>query len=98
MRFKLANQVQNSKKLKKIVEGHSYKIASLTVVKSIELHAYNQFNQDSYRHQANAINNGKVVYSNTYNLRWRNHPNFSQSQGFQQNRMAAPAPPMQPIH
>ena len=36
-------------------------------------------------------------YSNTYNPGWRDHPNFSWSQGFQQNGPAAPTPPMQSI-
>ena len=36
-------------------------------------------------------------YSNIYNPGWRDHPNFSWSQGFQQNGPAAPAPPMQQI-
>ena len=36
-------------------------------------------------------------YSNTYNPGWRDHPNFSWSQGFQQSGPAAPAPPMQLI-
>ena len=36
-------------------------------------------------------------YSNTYNSGWRDHPNFSWSQEFQQNRPVASALPMQPI-
>ena len=36
-------------------------------------------------------------YSNTYNPGWRDHPNFSWSQGFQQNGLVAPSLPMQPI-
>ncbi|KAH9688688.1 hypothetical protein KPL70_015210 [Citrus sinensis] len=52
--------------------------------------------------QANAIGvmrkpSNYNPYSNTYNPGWRDHPNFSWSQGFQQNGPAAPAPPMQQI-
>ena len=35
-------------------------------------------------------------YPNTYNPGWRDHLNFSWSQGFQQDGPAALAPPMQP--
>ena len=65
--------------------------------KSIEPHDH-----DSHPDQANAIGVIKKPsnynpYSNTYNLGWRDHPNFSWSQGFQQNWLPASAPPMQPI-
>ena len=39
----------------------------------------------------------KLKKSNTYNPGWRDHLNFSWSQGFQQNGLAAPASPMQQI-
>ena len=82
------------KEVKEMVEGFSRQIASLTAIKSTESHDH-----DSYSDQANAIGVMKKPsnynpYSNTYNPRWRDHPNFFWSQGFQQNRPAAPAPPM----
>ena len=85
------------KEVKEIIEGLSRQIASLTTTKSTEPHDH-----DSYPYQANIIGvmrkpSNYNPYSNAYNPRWRDHPNFSQSQGFQQNRPAAPAPPMQSI-
>ncbi|KAK9187629.1 hypothetical protein WN944_019027 [Citrus x changshan-huyou] len=89
------------KEVKEIIEGLSRQIASLTTAKSTEPHDH-----DSYSDQANAIGvmrkpSNYNPYSNTYNPGWkvviREHPNFSWSQGFQQNGPAAPAPSMQPI-
>ncbi|KAH9734823.1 hypothetical protein KPL71_017521 [Citrus sinensis] len=85
------------KEVKKMVEGLSRQIASLTAAKSIEPHDH-----DLYLDQANAIGvmrkpSNYNSYSNTYNPGWRDHPNFSWSQGFQQNGTIVPAPPMQII-
>ncbi|KAK9185186.1 hypothetical protein WN943_025540 [Citrus x changshan-huyou] len=85
------------KEVKAIIEGLSRQIASLTTAKSTEPHDH-----DSYSDQANAIGvmrkpSNYNPFSNTYNPGWRDHPNFSWSQGFQQNGLAAPAPPVQPI-
>ncbi|KAH9724538.1 hypothetical protein KPL70_007523 [Citrus sinensis] len=85
------------KEVKEMVESLSRQIASLSTVKSTEPH-----DPDSYPDQANAIGvmrkpSNYNPYSNTYNPGWRDHPNFSWSQGFQQNGPAAPAPPMQPV-
>ena len=44
------------KEVKKIIEGLSHQIASLMVAKSIEPHAYNQYDHDSYPNQVNVIN------------------------------------------
>ena len=80
-----------------MVEGLSRQITSLSTTKSIEPHDH-----DSYSDQTNAIGvmrkpSNYNPYFNTYNPGWRDHPNFSWFQGFQQNGPAAPAPPMQPI-
>ncbi|KAH9658353.1 hypothetical protein KPL70_023455 [Citrus sinensis] len=80
-----------------MVEGLARQIASLSTAKSTEPHDH-----DSYSDQANAIGvkrkpSNYSPYPNTYNPGWRDHPNFSWSQGFQQNGPAAPAPPMQQI-
>ncbi|KAH9780390.1 hypothetical protein KPL71_008058 [Citrus sinensis] len=80
-----------------MVEGLARQIASLSTAKSTEPHDH-----DSYSDQANVIGvmrkpSNYNPYSNTYNPRWRDHPNFSWSQGFQQNGPAAPAPPIQQI-
>ncbi|KAH9780933.1 hypothetical protein KPL71_008264 [Citrus sinensis] len=85
------------KEVKEIIEGLSQQIASLTTAKSSELHDH-----DSFSNQANAIGvmrkpSNYNSYSNTYNPEWRDHSNFSWSQGFQQNGPTAPAPLMQPI-
>ena len=85
------------KEVKEIVEGLSRQIASLTAAKSTEQHDH-----DSYLYQANTIGvmrkpSNYNPCSNIYNLGWRDHLNFSWSQGFQQNGPAAPAPPIQPI-
>ena len=85
------------KEVKEMVEGLARQIASLSTAKSTEPH-----DLDSYSDQANAIGimrkpSNYNPYSNTYNPGWRDHPNFSWSQRFQQNGLAAPAPPMQPI-
>ena len=77
-----------------MVEGLARQIASLSTAKSTESH-----DPDSYPDQANAIGvmrkpSNYNPYSNTYNPGWRDHPNFSWSQGFQQNGPAAPAPPI----
>ena len=85
------------KEVKAIIEGLSRQIASLSTAKSTEPHDH-----DSYSDQANAIGvmrkpSNYNPYSNTYNPGWRDHPNFSWSQGFQQNGPAAPAPLMQQI-
>ena len=85
------------KEVKNMVEGLSRQIASLTTAKSIEPH-----DNDSYPDQANAIGvmrkpSNDNPYSNTYNPRWRDHLNFSWSQGVQQNRPTGPALPMQQI-
>ena len=70
------------KEAKKMVEGLSQQITSLTTAKSTEPHDH-----DSYLDQANAISVMKKPsnynsYSNTYNPGWRDHPNFLWSQGF----------------
>lgn len=62
----------NIKEVKAIVEGLSRQIASLIVAKSIESHAYNQFDHDLYIDQVNVINVMRKqlnynLYSNTYN-------------------------------
>ncbi|KAK9205227.1 hypothetical protein WN943_015494 [Citrus x changshan-huyou] len=80
------------KEVKEMVEGLARQIASLSTAKSTEPHDH-----DSYSDQANAIGvmrkpSNYNPYSNTYNLGWRDHPNFSWSQGFQQNGPTAPAP------
>ena len=80
-----------------MVEGFFRQIALLTVAKSTEPHDH-----DSYSDQANVIGvmrklSNYSLYSNTYNPRWKDHPNFSWSQGFQQNGPTTPAPPMQQI-
>ncbi|KAH9697871.1 hypothetical protein KPL71_023794 [Citrus sinensis] len=85
------------KEVKAIIEGLSRQIASLSTAKSTEPHDH-----DSYSDQANAIGvmrkpSNYNPYSNTYNPGWRDHPNFSWSQGFQQNGPTTPTPPMQPI-
>ncbi|KAH9792899.1 hypothetical protein KPL71_004332 [Citrus sinensis] len=85
------------KEVKEMVEGLARQIASLSTAISIEPHDH-----DSYLDQANAIGvmrkpSNYNPYSNTYNPGWRDHPNFSWSQGFQQTGPAAPAPPMQQI-
>ena len=85
------------KEVKVIIKGLSRQITSLTTTKSTEPH-----DRDSYSNQANAIGVMRKLsnyspYSNTYNSGWRDHHNFSWSQGFQQNGSAASAPPMQPI-
>ena len=85
------------KEIKEMVKGLSRQIASLTTTKSTEPHDH-----DSYLDQANVIGvmrkpSNYNPYSNTYNSGWRDHLNFSWSQGFQQNGPAALAPPMQPI-
>ena len=85
------------KEVKAIIEGLSRQITSLLTVKSTEPHDH-----DSYSDQANAIGvmrkpSNCNSYSNTYNPEWRDHPNFSWSQRFQQNRPTTPAPPIQPI-
>ncbi|KAH9793911.1 hypothetical protein KPL71_004706 [Citrus sinensis] len=102
-RIKGVNEVQigesssEIKEVKAIIEGLSRQIASLSTAKSTEPHDH-----DSYSDQANAIGvirkpSNYNPYSSTYNPGWRDHPNFSWSQGFQQNGPAAPAPPMQQI-
>ncbi|KAK9211965.1 hypothetical protein WN943_001344 [Citrus x changshan-huyou] len=102
-RIKGVNEVQigestsGIKEVKEMVEGLARQIASLSTAKSTEPHDH-----DSYSDQVNAIGvmrkpSNYNPYSNTYNPGWRDHPNFSWSQGFQQNGPAAPAPPMQPI-
>ncbi|KAH9658411.1 Endonuclease [Citrus sinensis] len=102
-RIKGVNEVQigestsGIKEVKEMVEGLARQIASLSTAKSTEPHGH-----DSYPDQANAIGimrkpSNYNPYSNTYNPGWRDHPNFSWSQGLQQNGPAAPAPPMQPI-
>ncbi|KAH9686903.1 hypothetical protein KPL70_014565 [Citrus sinensis] len=102
-RIKGVNEVYNGessseiKEVKAIIEGLSRQIASLSTAKSTEPHDH-----DSYSDQANAIGvmrkpSNYNPYSNTYNPGWRDHPNFSWSQGLQQNGPAAPDPPMQPI-
>ena len=70
------------KEVKEMVEGLYRQIASLTAAKSTEPHDH-----DSYPDQANAIGVMRKAsnynpYSNMYNPRWRDHPNFSWSQGF----------------
>ena len=85
------------KKVKAIIEGLSRQIASLSTAKSTEAHDH-----DSYSDQANAIGVMRKPlnynpYSNTCNPGWRDHPNFSLSQEFQQNGPVALAPPMQQI-
>ncbi|KAH9667290.1 hypothetical protein KPL70_020978 [Citrus sinensis] len=80
-----------------MVEGLARQIASLSTAKSTEPHDH-----DSYSDQANAIGvmrkpSNYNPYSNTYNSGWRDHLNFSWSQGFQQNGPVAPAPLMQQI-
>ncbi|KAH9735065.1 hypothetical protein KPL71_017621 [Citrus sinensis] len=85
------------KEVKEMVDGLAQQIASLSTAKSTEPHDH-----DSYSDQANAIGvmrkpSNYNPYSNTYNPGWRDHPNFSWSQRFQQNGSAAPAPPMQLI-
>ena len=69
------------KEVKEIIEGLSRQIASLTTAKSTEPHDH-----DSYLDQANAI--GVMRKPSNY-PGWRDHPNFSWSQGFQQNGPAA---------
>ena len=71
------------KEVKEMVEGLYQQIALLTTAKSTEGHDH-----DSYSDQANAIGvmrkpSNYKPYSNTYNPGWRDHPNFSWSQGFQ---------------
>ena len=71
------------KKVNEIFEGLSQQIASLTTTKSTEPHDH-----DLYSNQANATGVMRKPlnynpYSNTYNPGWRDHPNFSWSQGFQ---------------
>ncbi|KAH9704471.1 hypothetical protein KPL70_011476 [Citrus sinensis] len=99
-RIKGVNEVQigestsGIKEVKEMVEGLARQIASLSTAKSTEPHDH-----DSYSDQANAIGvmrkpSNYNPYSNTYNPGWRDHPNFSWSQGFQQNGLAAPAPPI----
>ena len=85
------------KEVKAVIEGISRQIASLSTAKSTEPRDH-----DSYSDQANAIcvmrkPSNYNPYSNTYNPGCRDHPNFSWSQGFQQNGPAASAAPMQPI-
>ena len=70
------------KEVKEIIEVLSRQIASLSTAKSIEPH-----DLDSYSDQANDIGvmrkpSNYNPYSNTYNPGWRDHPNFSSSQGF----------------
>ncbi|KAH9763009.1 hypothetical protein KPL70_001028 [Citrus sinensis] len=99
-RIKGVNEVQigesssEIKEVKAIIEGLSRQIASLSTAKSTEPHDH-----DSYSDQANAIGvmrkpSNYNPYSNTYNPGWRDHPNFSWSQGFQQNGPTASAPPI----
>ena len=97
MSFTLTSQVQKSKKSRRWLNGLARQIASLSTAKSTEAHDH-----DSYSKQANAIcvmrkPSNYNPYANTYNPGLRDHPNFSWSQGFQQNRPAALAPPLQPI-
>ncbi|KAH9671201.1 hypothetical protein KPL70_017267 [Citrus sinensis] len=102
-RIKGVNEVQigestsGIKEVKEMVEGLARQIASLSTAKSTEPHDH-----DLYSDQANAIGvmrkpSNYNPYSNTYNPGWRDHPNFSWSQGLQQNGPTAPAPPMQQI-
>ena len=70
------------KEVKEIVEGLSRKIELLMAAKSTKSH-----DNDLYPDQANAIGvmrkpSNYNPYSNTYNLGWRDHPNFSWSQRF----------------
>ncbi|KAK9211993.1 hypothetical protein WN943_001372 [Citrus x changshan-huyou] len=99
-RIKKVNEVRigesssEIKEVKAIIEGLSRQIASLSTAKSTEPQDH-----DSYSDQANAISvmrkpSNYNPYSNTYNPGWRDHPNFSWSQGFQQNGPTAPAPPI----
>ena len=87
------------KEVKEMVEGLARQITSLSTAKSTEPHDHDH---DSYSYQVNAIGvmrkpSNYNPYSNTYNPGWRDYPNFSWSQGFQQNGPAALAPPMQQI-
>ena len=71
------------KEVKEVVEGLSQQITSLTTAKSTEPHDH-----DPYLDQVNAIGvmrkpSNYNPYSNTYNPAWKDHPNFSWSQGFQ---------------
>ena len=102
-RIKGVNEVHNGesnseiKEVKELAEGLSRQIVSLTTAKLTELHDH-----DSYSYQTNAIDvmrkpSNYNSYSNIYNPGWRDHSNFSWSQGFQQNGPTAPAPPMQLI-
>ena len=80
-----------------MVEGLARQIASLSTTKPTEPHDH-----DSYLDQANVIGvmrkpSNYNSYSNTYNPGWRDHLDFSWSQGFQQNGPAAPAPPIPQI-
>ncbi|KAH9793150.1 hypothetical protein KPL71_004433 [Citrus sinensis] len=93
----IGDSTSGIKEVKEMVEGLARQIASLSTAKSTEPHDH-----DSYSDQANAIGvmrkpSNYNPYSNTYNPGWRDHPNFSWSQRFQQNGPAAPAPPIQPV-
>ncbi|KAL2505712.1 reverse transcriptase [Abeliophyllum distichum] len=76
------------KEVKCMIEHISRKLTSLTANNSIE--------PDACTDQANALNMMRKPpynpYSNTYNLGWRDHPNFSWSQGGQQDNTASQAP------
>ena len=87
-RIKGVNEVQigestsGIKKVKEMVEGLARQTASLSTAKSTE-----QYDHDSYPNEANVIGimrkpSNYNPYANTYNPRWRDHPNFSWSQGF----------------
>ena len=71
------------KEVKEIIEGLFRQITSLMTAKSTESH-----DRDLYSDQASAISVMRKLsnynsYSNTYNPSWKDHPNFSWSQGFQ---------------
>ncbi|KAL2472533.1 Uncharacterized protein Adt_40669 [Abeliophyllum distichum] len=76
------------KEVKCMIENISHKLTSLTANNSTEL--------ESCTDQANALNMMRKPsynpYSNTYNPGWRDHPNFSWSQGGQQDNTASQAP------
>ncbi|KAL2480100.1 Uncharacterized protein Adt_33066 [Abeliophyllum distichum] len=76
------------KEVKCMIEDISRKLTSLTANNSTE--------PDPCSDQANALNMMRKPhynpYSNTYNPGWRDHPNFSWSQGVQQDSTASQAP------
>lgn len=74
----------NMKEMKAIMQG------TPQFANSAEPPTFNQFGRDAYSKQANSLSMMRKQpnynpYSNKYHSGWRDHPNFSWSQGSQQH-------------